>query len=753
MAFAIGRQAGISVAFRDPALLRRPGPAIRGRMEPEAALRKLASASGLRVQKIGPASFLLLAQAPRAVPRRRLPRAPIVRPDPVEQESAPQEVIVTASKRDTLSQRYAGQWSRIDGDDLTRTGVAGTEAIEARSVGFSSTHLGAGRNKLFIRGIADSSFSGPTQSPVGQYFGDMRTGYSGPDPDLRLVDMEGVEILEGPQGTLYGSGALGGIILLKPAPPRDDQWEGRVGSGVSSTAHGDLGFDLSGVVNAPLADGAALRLVGYHVTEGGYIDNRSTGDRDINRVSVNGGRALFSAEPVNGWRVDIGGVGQWIDGRDSQYADAGGLDRSSAVPQPFGSDYALANLVIRKDRGQIRFRSTTGGSWQDVTEHFDASAGGLEQGLRQRSRARAFSNETRLWRPMRNGLSWLVGISSIAHRYDVSRKLTVDAHTSDLAGFENKVRETTLYAEGGVALTDRIEASFGARLTRSSIEGVGSNLTPLAFAALRSSDAKRTERRVLPSASILARPVDGLTLYARYQQGFRPGGLSIANDTVRLFRNDLLGTAEAGFRFGKPYSDRVDMQGSVTLSRWRDIQADYLDGSGLPVTDNIGDGRVLSAAFSGGVRLTDEWRLEAGAALNDGKIDRPTDAFRALIAVQSNSGSMRIPNIARIVARAGVKWRHDLGDNHRIEAEAYARYVGRSRLGIGPLLGEEQGDYVDSALSFRLSQPGRAYSLSVTNLTDEVGNRFAFGAPVIDGPSQITPLRPRTIRIGVEQSF
>ena len=72
--------------------------------------------------------------------------------------------------------------SRIDGDEFKPLGVAGTEAIEARSVGFSSTHLGAGRNKLFIRGIADSSFSGPTQSPVGQYFGDMRTGYSGPGP-------------------------------------------------------------------------------------------------------------------------------------------------------------------------------------------------------------------------------------------------------------------------------------------------------------------------------------------------------------------------------------------------------------------------------------------------------------------------------------------------------------------------------------------------------------------------------------------
>ena len=182
-------------------------------MDAETAIKRLASSSQLRLQKVGPRSYLLVS-APRRIPARSQ-RQPVFRAltTPAEpiQQAEPQDIVVTASKRDTLSQRFAGQWVRIDGDEFKPLGVAGTEAIEARSVGFSSTHLGAGRNKLFIRGIADSSFSGPTQSPVGQYFGDMRIGYSGPNPDLKLVDMNSVEVLEGPQGTLYGSGALGGI--------------------------------------------------------------------------------------------------------------------------------------------------------------------------------------------------------------------------------------------------------------------------------------------------------------------------------------------------------------------------------------------------------------------------------------------------------------------------------------------------------------------------------------------------------------
>ena len=73
--------------------------------------------------------------------------------------------------------------------------------------------------------------------------------------------------------------------------------------------------------------------------------------------------------------MDVSGVGQRIDGDDSQYADedGSGLSRSSLVDQPFSSDFTLASLVIRKDAGAIRFRSTTGASWQDVDENFDAS--------------------------------------------------------------------------------------------------------------------------------------------------------------------------------------------------------------------------------------------------------------------------------------------------------------------------------------------------------------------------------------------
>lgn len=747
VAFALGRQAGINIAIPDATLLGRPAPALRGKLSDEAAVGQLARAAGLKVRVVGSKSFIL-TRAPHpaaAVSIAAVPSYDLPSPEP-------EEIVVTASKRDTTSPRFAGQWTKIDGDDLKGWGIVGSEAIEARSVGFSSTHLGSGRNKLFIRGIADSSFSGPTQSPVGQYMGDMRMGYSGPDPDVRLIDIESVEVLEGPQGTLYGSGSLGGIVQVTPVKPVLGMTAGRASVGISLTTHGDPGFDGSGMFNMPLWEGAGFRAVGYHSTEGGYVDNLATGKSDINRLSVDGGRAMMSADIVPGWSIDVSGLAQRIRGEDSQYADreGHGLSRYSMVPQPFVSRFEMGGVAIRKDGGSLRFRSTTGFTRQRVTENFDASTGDTARQLGQDSRGWSVSNETRVWRPMAQGYSWVAGFSSIVHRYAVARDIREGEHQVDLAGVENRVRESTAYGEIGVRIADGLEASAGARYTISSLSGNGSHLNPL-LAASRYGEADREERQFLPSFSLLARPVDKLTLYGRFQQGFRPGGLSIEADFVRTYHNDKLATAELGFRYGNSQRHPIDIQGSLTLSKWSDIQADFIDAGGLPSTDNIGDGRVWTLTLNGGAQVSRTLRVEAGVAWNDGKITRPSEAFKLMAA--ETEGAMRIPNIARLAARAAIDWSHELGGGHSLTASSYLRYIGRSRLGVGPRLGDAQGDYLDSGISVRLGDDRRAISFTATNLADQLGNRFAFGAPFTSGRDQITPLRPRTFRLGIDAAF
>jgi iron complex outermembrane recepter protein len=257
-AIAIARQTGTSIIVADPAIARRRAPRIRGRLSALEAVRRLADAANLKVVAVSSTAWRLEAR-PRAAMRRvesasQRPRTTPVQPTPAPATEASAPIIVSASKRDTLLNELPAQVTLIEGDLLQRGGVGGTEKIVQRSASVSSTYLGSGRNKLFIRGIADSSFTGPTQATVGQYFGDLRLSYNSPDPDLRLSDIERVEILEGPQGTLYGAGSLGGIIRLVPRAPEPGVTSLSLMGGASAIAGGEPGGDAHLTLNLPLAD-------------------------------------------------------------------------------------------------------------------------------------------------------------------------------------------------------------------------------------------------------------------------------------------------------------------------------------------------------------------------------------------------------------------------------------------------------------------------------------------------------------------
>src|SRR5690242_8594523 len=204
----LGRQSGASIGFRDWALAALRAHRVKGRMTLDQALQQLLAGSGARVRCVAPATYLI-ERAPEPAIRPTQRQAPSVRI-----EAAPvQDIVVTATKRNIPLRDYAGEAEIVDGNRFTPADARnGTDALEARVASISSTHLGPGRNKLFIRGIADSSFVGPTQGTVGQYWGNSRITYSAPDPDLQLYDVDRVEVLEGPQGTLYGAGALGGVV-------------------------------------------------------------------------------------------------------------------------------------------------------------------------------------------------------------------------------------------------------------------------------------------------------------------------------------------------------------------------------------------------------------------------------------------------------------------------------------------------------------------------------------------------------------
>src|SRR5690606_37061274 len=219
---------------------------VRGTMTPGEALARMLSGTRSRAVQLSATSWRIEAGLPPARIARAEPRhRPLPVALPPAGDDAEMPIIVTASKIDQPSNDFAGTVDMLDGGDLRFGGERGTDSIVSRLASVASTHLGPGRNKLFIRGIADSSFTGPTQATVGQYLGDLRLSYNAPDPDRRLQDINRVEVLEGSQGTLYGAGSLGGIIRLVPNDPDPRGFSLETTAGVSLTQHGDPGGDLA----------------------------------------------------------------------------------------------------------------------------------------------------------------------------------------------------------------------------------------------------------------------------------------------------------------------------------------------------------------------------------------------------------------------------------------------------------------------------------------------------------------------------
>ncbi|HWW66297.1 MAG TPA: TonB-dependent receptor [Sphingomonadaceae bacterium] len=783
----LSRQSGASIGFRDPRLAGLGVRAVRGRITADEALDRMLLGSGAAARQVAPATYLI----ERARPEKPKQATRVASGPPARQPDPPaiEDIVVTGSKRGVPLRAYPGGVQIIDGGSLSAAdGAHGTGAIEARVASVVSTHLGPGRNKLFIRGIADSSFVGPTQATVGQYWGNSRITYSAPDPSLRLYDVRSVEVLEGPQGTLYGAGSLGGVVRVVPRAPDLTATSGSVWAGAQAVQHGDPGVDGGAVLNLPIVeDKLAFRAVGFGSIEGGYIDDTGRGLHDVNRVRTVGGRAALRYEPGDDWTLDLNGVGQRIEGDDSQYTERGsGLTRSSTIAQPYSNEYWLLDFVARKQWDDIELTSSVGYAHQYVYELFEGAAltdpqdpalrpaiSAPPAGFAQASRVSMITAETRLARRGPDGTGWLIGLSLLHNRDEVRRSMDTglpeihrvpglegpDAPVAipanyALTGVRNRVDEATLYGEASFEPIERLTLTLGGRFTHSRLSGDSEDvMREMAFRFDPEANAARSETRLLPSAALAYRPADDLTLFARYQEGFRPGGIAVRRDFVQRFKGDRVGAVELGARFNRP---AFSLALSLSWTRWENIQADLIDGFGFPTTSNVGNGRVLSAGMSSSWRPLPGLEFDAALYLNTSKV---TERYSLLPLVDEAASAQpidfeRLPNVADATGRLGFTYAGSLSDRLGLNLSGFARYVGKSTLGIGPILGQLQGDYVDTGLEMRVGTPKRGVSVALTNLLDTRGNRFALGSPfLVRDRNQITPLQPRTIRVGLDLAF
>lgn len=746
---ALARQANVEVISTEPGLKSIHTRAVQGEMSPRRALDRLLAGTGYRAVSIGGGYRVVRGVAAR---RATQPRASAGVPQRAAEPQPMHEIVVTANKQQVPLLRYPGSLTLVEASAApTPAGGTMTDLAHALPI-LQSTELGAGRNKVFIRGVADSSFNGSTQSPASIYLDDVQLNYSGPDPGLRLYDMRSVEILEGPQGTLYGSGPIAGVIRLTSNPVDLSAPAARTASGVTMTQHGDPGFDIAGMINLPLAqDRIGLRAVAYRVRDGGYIGDAARGLSNVNRTDTAGGRLAFRFEPGDGWRIEAGGALQSIDTRDGQYADRveAPLTRRSLIAQPFDNRLLFGRFAVSKewDSG-LRLFSAVGAVGYDSTELFDATPaqGSAPQNpviYTSAREKRLISEETRLSRSLPDGDSWVVGFTLVRDMDILSRELGGPDMSRSIIGVTNVTRAASIFGETTVALTKAFSLTAGGRLTAARVDGQPSS-EPRSANYVKG----RSTGRLDPTLALSWVVAPRVALFSRFQTGYRTGGLAVAPGIGRVsdYRSDAIIVGEIGIRKLRAGPTGLALSSSLSLSRWNGIQADLINRRGQPYTANIGDAWIRT------IEATIDWApisgLTVGGAFlfTDNEVSGP-------IADQSRHNNRRLPETPPFAAHGTLSYRWARGAIAPT-LNLTADYVGRSVLGTGDLLDVSQGDYLTFGASVALSWRVASLSISADNLTNRTANRFAFGNPFsLSSRDQVTPLRPRNLRIGLSVAW
>ncbi|MDR6115378.1 MULTISPECIES: TonB-dependent receptor domain-containing protein [unclassified Sphingomonas] len=738
----LARQAGITIVATDDRLNRVRTSTLHLTATPARALDRLLRGTGYRAVAIDSTSFRVVG-APRTARPTKIAHPKTVPPPATNG----QDIIVTASKQGTALARYPGSVSVVGRGVTLPAGSINLSDVAAQTPILQTTALGPGRNKLFIRGIADSSFNGATESTASLYLDDVQIAFAGPDPGLKLYDIGSVEVAEGPQGALHGSGAIGGIIRLTSNPVSLDRDGGHVEIGGALTTHGAPSADMALVANlVAIPQTLGLRVVGYRGVTGGYIDNSRTKRTDINRVLTNGGRATLRLAPGDGWRVELGGGAQSIVARDAQYVThEDSLVTRAAIPQPSWSDMSFGRILLSKDWASgLQFVSATGLVDGASFENFDASAVGAVESYQLSSDKALFSHESRLSRRLPGGGSWVLGINLVSDQSVMGRSLTIRQGVRPVIGVTNVTRSGAIFGEATHPVTRALWVTLGGRVTLARVDGEPS-ITPRSGQYVRG----RSTARVDPTLGFTWQPGGDWTLFGRYQSGFRTGGLAVAAGVGRVanFDPDSIAMVELGLRHLRRGDTGLSASVSVSRANWRSIQADLLGRGGQPATSNIGDARVDALEGWADWVPQQDWHINAALFLTDNRVTGST-------AMLSRARNRRLPETPSISARLGVIRDLRVAPELTLSARVDAAFVGPSVLGVGDMLDVRQGGYgvVDAGLTAR---HGRyALALTVDNLLDERGNRFAFGNPILLGRHNVsTPVRPRTMGLRLSADF
>ena len=239
------------------------------------------------------------------------------------QQQQLEEIIVTATKREASMQDVPLAISAFSGEDIVRQGFKSLDDYVGQIPGLAFSRREPGGTTVLMRGCTISGLSFGGTSTTSIYLDEQPITAAGRNPDARLIDIERVEALSGPQGTLFGDASQCGSLRIITNKPDSTAFNSWVDVGANKVSEGDTGFNVSGMVNIPLVAGkVGLRLVGFVEEEAGYIDNilsESPGETfdnaefvevDVNSSTNSGARIALRSVFDDNWVVDASVIWQ-----------------------------------------------------------------------------------------------------------------------------------------------------------------------------------------------------------------------------------------------------------------------------------------------------------------------------------------------------------------------------------------------------------------------------------------------------------
>jgi outer membrane receptor protein involved in Fe transport len=680
------------------------------------------------------------------------------------------ESVVVVGKRGQTAANTAGGASVLSGDALSKVGAESFADYLGKLPGVVFNAGPSGNSTAVIRGVGTTAGLDQGQGTTGYYINEIpltEVGYTISIPDIDTFDVSRVEVLRGPQGSLYGASSLGGAInyIAKEADTTGG-FDAALETSLSKTVNArSLGYTGKAMLNVPLiANELAARVVVVKRETPGYLDNIGIGKKGSNDNRVTDGRVSLVWTPDDKTKVS------WLSLWQSSFADDesfrmsryGELERSTALPTSFDLDFALHSARVDRDFGFAKLTALASYNKKQQELHFDYSlylpnfmGTANPQLFRQLGESKNTNYEMRLASPDGGRFEWLIGASyqKTDKRFDEDISapdaftvLTPQVDPSLLRGnyyhwgfSQTHGTDKSVFGEASVNLDGGWKLTAGGRRYDTSLNSGSEYHGTLYPNGLIIPVGYQAESGFSPKLSVSYKATPQTMYYAVASEGFRFGGANSLSplagfNTPGGWGSDSLRNYEIGVK-SSLLNRRLSFDVDVFNIDWSDLQVRLTRPDGLTYGTNAGKARLRGVEFSGAFRATDNLDLGVNYTYLDAKLTQ--DLLQATVPLHKGQ---QLPGSSKnqLSSTLTYKWNNP----HNASATLSGRYLSDAPANLQQPNQRING-FSQFDARYAMWFDNLELSLFVNNIADKRGVTFSYGSDNLFGQQEFV-IRPRT---------